>query len=275
MKFFTNLFSEEEANVIFFLIDYTKDSKELGKRIRKASLFVEPFSSYKNENLLKNIKIFDKGDIKLNSFEEIEKIVSEIRKANKLPLMFSRGHYPSFYSSKIFPNEKLLIFDAHADCKDKYIDEIISFDSEEPKEKFNGSTWLRRLLENQNREILLIGLRSFDEEEIDFLRKKKVKFLTSREVLENKEYALKIVKNFTENSKLHISLDFDVFDPSVFPAVDYPEPGGIYFYDFADIVENIEGKIVSIDACCLKPIENNLISEFLAVKSMFYLLSKI
>ncbi|MGC9059111.1 MAG: arginase family protein, partial [Candidatus Aenigmatarchaeota archaeon] len=152
---------------------------------------------------------------------------------------------------------------------------IISFDSENPKEKFNGSTWLRRLLENQSKKVLLIGLRSFDEDEIKFLKERKVKFFTSMEILKNKDKVLKSVRDFTKNSNLHISLDFDFFDPSVFPAVDYPEPGGIYFYDFADIVENIEGKIVSIDACCLKPIENNLISEFLAVKSMFYLLSKI
>jgi len=165
--------------------------------------------------------------------------------------MLSRGHLPSFYATKNLKKEKLIVFDAHADCKNEYIDEIIAFDADKNKDekKFNGSTWLRRLLENSKIEVLLIGLRSFDEEEINFLKDKGVKFFTSLEIIRNKVEVLDEIDRFTKDSEIYISLDLDVFDPSILPATDYPEPGGLTYFDFVDIIESIKGKLIG--ARCL------------------------
>ena len=275
-KFSISHFNEKESNVIFFGIDYTKDSKEFLEKIRDVSYFVEPFDFYGN-NLLEKVRLFDAGDLKIRNFEEITQKFIEIRKENKIPFMLSRGHLPTFYATKNLKKEKLIVFDAHADCKDEYIDEIIVFDVDKNKDekKFNGSTWLRRLLENSNIEVLLIGLRSFDEEEINFLKDKGVKFFTSLEIIRNKVGVLDEIGKFTKNSEIYISLDVDVFDPSILPSTDYPEPGGLSYFDFVDIIESIKGKLIGVDICCLKPIENSLISEFLAIKSIFYVLSKV
>jgi len=275
-KFAISHFDEKEANVIFFGVDYTKDSKELLEKIRDVSYFVEPFNVQGN-NLLEKVRLFDAGDLKIRNFEEITQKFIEIRKENKIPFMISRGHLPSFYTTKNLKKEKLIVFDAHTDCKNEYIDEIIVFDVDKNKDekKFNGSTWLRRLLENSNIEVLLIGLRSFDEEEINFLKDKGVKFFTSLEIIRNKVGVLDEIGKFTKNSEIYISLDVDVFDPSILPSTDYPEPGGLSYFDFVDIIESIKGKLIGVDICCLKPIEDNLISEFLTVKSIFHILSKV
>jgi agmatinase len=275
-KFAISHFNEEEANVIFFGIDYTKDSKEILEKIRDSSYFVEPFDFHGN-NLLEKVRLFDIGDFKIKSFEEISQKFIKIRKENKIPFMISRGHLPTFYATKNLKKEKLIVFDAHADCKNEYIDEIIAFDVDKNKDekRFNGSTWLRRLLENSNIEVLLIGLRSFDEEEINFLKNRGAKFFISLDIIRNKVGVIEEIVRFTKDSEVYISLDLDVFDPSILPATDYPEPGGLSYFDFVDIIESIKGKLIGADVCCLKPIEDNLISEFLAVKSIFHILSKV
>jgi agmatinase len=275
-KFAISHFNEKEANVIFFGINYTKDSKEILENIRYASYFVEPFDFHGN-NLLEKVRLFDAGDLKIKSFEEISQKFIEIRKENKIPFMLSRGHLPTFYTTKNLKKEKLIIFDAHADCKNEYIDEIIAFDVEKSKDekKFNGSTWLRRLLENFNIKVLLIGLRSFGEEEISFLKDKEVEFFTTLEIIRNKVLVLDEISKFTKGSEIYISLDLDVFDPSILPATDFPEPGGLTYFDFVDIIKAIKGKLIGADVCCLKPIEDNMVSEFLTIKSIFHILSKI
>jgi agmatinase len=121
----------------------------------------------------------------------------------------------------------------------------------------------------------LIGLRSFDEEEINFLKNRGVIFFTSLDIIRNKVGVIEEIVRFTKDSEVYISLDLDVFDPSILPATDYPEPGGLSYFDFVDIIEAIKGKLIGADVCCLKPIENNRISEFLVIKSIFHILSKV
>jgi len=275
-KFAISNSTREEANVIFFGVDYTKDSKKALKKVREISYYVEPFD-FGGRNILEKVKLFDRGNLRIKYLEEISKSFIEIRKENKVAFMISRGHLPTFYVAKNLKKEKLVVFDAHADCKNEYIDELIAFDVDKNKDrkKFNGATWLRRLLENSHIEVLLVGLRSFDEDEISFLMSKKIKFFTSLDVIRNKRKVKKEIAKFTKNSDIYISLDFDVFDPSVFPATDYPEPGGLSYFDFVDIIESVKGKLIGADVCCFKPNEKNLASEFLVVKSIFHILSKV
>jgi len=275
-KFAISLFNRKEANVVFFGLNYTKDSKKLLKKIRDASYFVEPFDMF-GKNLIEKVRLFDAGDLKIRNFEEISKKFLKIRKENKVPLMISRGHLPTFYVAKNLKEEKLIVFDAHADCKNEYLDKLVAFDVDKSKDKrkFNGSTWLRRLLENSDIEVLLLGLRSFDEDELEFLKENEVKFFTSIDIIRNKMSVLDEVSKFSKNSEIYISLDSDVFDPSVFPATDYCEPGGITYLDFIDIINSIEGRIIGADVCCLNPNNDNKASEFLVVKSIFHILSKI
>ena len=275
-KFAISLFSIKEANVILLGLDYTKDSKEALRRIRESSYFVEPFDLF-GKNLLEGIKLFDAGNLKIRDLEDISKKFMEIRKENKTPLMISRGHLPTFYATKNLKKERLIVFDAHADCKDEYLDELIIFDVDKNKDKkkFNGSTWLRRLLENFDIEVLLIGLRSFSEDEIIFLRNKRVKFFTSIEIVKNRTKVMKEVTKFTKDFNLYVSIDLDVFDPSILPATDYPEPGGLNYFDFIDIMKAFTGKLIGADVCCFKPTSSSFASEFLINKLIFHLLSKI
>jgi len=279
-KFFGEIFEEREANVICFGVAIGKNGKKALKAIRNASLFVEPFDEGKN--LLENIKIFDEGNLKLEYLDQIFEKISEIRNKNKIPLMLSRCHLPTLYALGAFdPKTHLIVFDAHLDLKDSYIDERIEemnyFPRENlPSKEFNDSTWLRRFIDySYNSNILVLGVRDFDEEEMDFARKNNIKFFTSNQIKRNLEKVKKLIKDFSKGKKVYISLDIDVFDPSIAPAVDYPIPNGLNFSQFCELVDSIKGKMVGIDVNCFKKLKNSEVTEFLIVKSVFKLLSKI
>ena len=275
-KFSISHFDRKEANVVFFGLDYTQDSKIMLRKIRKASYFVEPFDVF-GSNLVEKVRLCDEGNLNIKDFEEVSLKFLEIRRENKIPFMISRGHLPTLYATKNLKEEKLVIFDAHADCKNEYLDEIISFDVDRSRgeKKFNGSTWLRRLLEINKIKVLIIGVRSFDEEELEFLKRRNVKFCTSYEIIRNKKKTLKEIAKFTQNSDIYLSLDLDFFDPSIFQATDYPEPGGLTYFDFTDILKAIRGKIIGCDVCCFNLSNSNLASEFLLIKTIFHVLSKV
>lgn len=279
-KFVTDIFPEEEANVIVFGVPIGKYAQESLQSLREASWFVETFDVDKKKNLLENVRIADSGDLSLNSFEEITDKTSEIISKRKIPLILSASHLISFYSLQAVKDAKIVIFDAHCDLKNEYEDgkireisyhQKISFDS-----KINDATWLRRLLEKINSEnIFLLGMRSLSEEELKFLEEKKITFVTANDLKEHMNEARTALWKFTENSKVYISLDIDVFDPSIAPAVDHPEPNGILFNEFQQLCQEINGEIVGLDVCCLKPIKENQVTEFLTVKVIFKILSLI
>lgn len=281
-KFLTDVFDENEANVIAFGVQLGKFAKAELKSIRDASWFVEPYDVDKNVNLLENVRVFDSGDLKLGSLDEITQNVKKILDVKKIPLMLGSNHLSSLYSLKAFLAEtKLVVFDAHCDLKDEYMDEKIAEMGLIGKKsvvdnRVNDSTWLRRLSDIRNpKNIILLGIRSADEDEINFAKKSGILYYTSNDIKDKTEEIRLILNQFTKLSNVYISLDIDVFDTSIAPAVDYPEPNGIFFNKFKELVSSIGGRLVGLDICCLNPINNNQITEFLAVRSVFEILSKL
>jgi agmatinase len=87
-------------------------------------------------------------------------------------------------------------------------------------------------------------------------------------------------KDFISNSlteHVYVTIDMDVFDPSLMPAVGTPEPGGIGWYETLDLLHEVtkDKKIVGFDIAELCPIENQIASDFLAAKLLYRLLGYI
>ena len=78
--------------------------------------------------------------------------------------------------------------------------------------------------------------------------------------------------SLTEN--VYITIDLDVFDPSLMPAVGTPEPGGIGWYETLDLLKDIakDKKVVGFDVVELCPIKDQVASDFLAAKLIYRLL---
>jgi agmatinase len=280
-NFIDSFFSQKEANVILFGIPLGKHSVDALDSLRDVSGFIEPMDLDKENNLLENVRIYDAGNLKLDSLEEITEKTKEILEMKKIPLILGGGHLLSLFSLQAYDKKpKLIVFDAHGDFKDSYKDEKIEemnfvknidFD-----DKNNDATWLRRLSEKfDTKNILLLGIRSCDEFQFTALKQSRINYFTSKKIRENLDDVIKFIEDFTRDSDVYISVDIDTFDPSIAPAVDMPEVDGLLFREFAKIINSVAGKIVGTDLTCLKPIKDNQVTEFLAVKVIFEILGKI
>ncbi len=257
MKFVTDIFGEEDANITFFGVD-CPDS------VREVSQLVEPFDVTDGRNYLENVRIFDSGDVGMDGVDEK---VREIIAKGKFPLMYAKEHTASFHAMTAMPKgTKLIVFDAHSDLKDEY-----------EGSKDSHACWLRRWCEvGDCKDIVIIGFRSGDEDELEFAKGNRINYFTAREMKENPGKVSEFLRSFVKGAQFYISLDMDAFDPSVVPAVKYPEPDGLSYGDFWKFIEPLkQGKLMGMDFNELRPFSENRISEFFAIKIVFRILGEL
>ena len=278
MKFLNSPYNLNDANVVFFGVPIGKQFSDAIKVLRETPVYMEDFDIASKKELLEGIRIVDAGDLKPKKAQDITHYTRSIIESNKIPVAIA-GDHPSLFTIPAFDSGiKVISFDAHCDVKDEYKDDNIvdlstlwngKFDA-----KVNGATWLRRLSETLSpKNILLVGVRSCDAKELKFIQENGIAYITTKDIQENREAARKKIQEFSQDSKIYITLDVDVFDPSIAPAVHQPEPDGIYFLEFKSLLRAISGSIVGFDVCCLKPIQGNQITEFLTTRAMFEILS--
>lgn len=201
--------------------------------------------------------------------EKVGIATAEILKANKFPVILGGEHSVSIGAVKalkdVYPDLSVLQLDAHYDMRDVY------FGS-----KLNHGCVARRISEICP--IVQVGMRSFSKEEKDFLAAQtngKIKSINVYDILETPMWKDKTTAGLSEH--VYITLDLDVFDPSMVPATGTPEPGGLGWYEVIDLLKEVakDKKIVGFDIVELCPIKGNVASDFLAAKLLYRLLGYI
>lgn len=278
-RFVTDVFSEEQANVVVFSVPLGRNANEHIEALREASRFVEFFDVDSGENLLEDARIYDMGSVELDKrdLEKISETVQEIRKKKRIPLMLSPAHLSTYYALKGLDGRfKLIVFDAHTDLHDRYRNEKTVEANESGDERFNDATWLRRSLEDvPSGDIVLVGLRSITEDVMRFLEKEKITYFTSTDVKETTKEVESAIADFSKESNLYISLDMDCFDPGIAPGVSWPEPDGILFSHFKQLIRGVRGRIIGADLVCFRHLRESQVTEFLAMRSIFEILGRI
>jgi len=124
----------------------------------------------------------------------------------------------------------LIVFDAHSDCM-KPVDK--NFPTHEE--------WLRGLIEDgfPIKNILLVGARNLDKEEIKFLKEKNIKQIPIKNFIEDLNGTIESIMEFANNKELYVSIDIDFIDPVFAPATGYLEEGGLSSKEFLYILERI------------------------------------
>lgn len=280
LKFMCDLFTPAEAKIIVFGAPIGKHSKKVLACLREVSDFVETYDLDKKKNIFDDIRITDTGDLKLKKLDDITKKCEEILKLNKIPLMLARGHLASLFSLRAFPEDvKVVVFDAHADLKNKYDHPMMtnyykSIIKGKSLFKFNGATWLRRFCESRKDDVALIGVRSCDEFEFDYMKKRNILSFTPNQIRKSMNRVKKELTSFLDKSKFYVSFDIDFFDPSIAPAVEYLEPNGLFFHEFSELIEPFKkGKLIGLDLICQKYLPNNQTTDFLATRTIIEILS--
>ncbi|HZK06848.1 MAG TPA: agmatinase [Bacteroidales bacterium] len=157
-----------------------------------------------------------------------------------------------------FDNLSVLQLDAHTDLRPEY----------------QGSPYSHASVMSRVREIcpfVQVGIRSMDIVEKPFLVDEKL-FL-AEDIYDNDDWMEDAVDQLTEN--VFITIDLDVFDPSIMPSTGTPEPGGLYWYQVIKFLRRVieEKNVVGFDVVELAPVDDNKAPDFLAAKLIYKLLT--
>ena len=219
-------------------------------------------------NSLKDIHSNEKGkpvDIKSLDLEEIHLDNGNVEEGNKLiyknsfeifqekpRVIFLGGDHSVSYSltrafldycqnSGKYPC--LIVFDAHADCMTPM--RVESGDSSHTTLKCckepTHEEWLSTLIEDgfPTENVLLVGVRNYWKDEMEFLKEKKIRVITMNQLLDNLQDTCDIIMEFAKDKELYVSVDIDVIDPAFAPATGYPEPGGLTSRQFIYLIQRI------------------------------------
>ncbi len=131
----------------------------------------------------------------------------------------------------------LLLLDAHPDLWDAYEENC-----------FSHACVMRRILEDpafSPKKVALVGLRSFAPEEIDFLQRNNIFFITARDFHARgpERCAQQIIESLYEQDSIYLSLDIDVFDAAYAPGTAFPVPGGLVTRDVLSFLRIVFSKL--------------------------------
>ena len=183
-------------------------------------------------------------------------------KKNKFVTIFGGEHSISIGTirafNEMYPNLTVLQLDAHADLRKEY-----------EGSKFNHACAVYEASQTTN--LIQVGIRSMDAIEKTVMDEDKTYF--AHEMVEDSTWMDSAIDQMTDN--VFITIDLDVFDPSIMPSTGTPEPGGLLWYETLDFLRQIfeEKNVVGFDIVELCPNKDEKSSDFLAAKLYYKMLS--
>lgn len=184
--------------------------------------------------------IFPKLETYINGIDLTEHFIEDLGNLSEeelkkteikgFPIFIGGEHTVTEWAVDKLKPKNVVVFDAHPDCEDS--------------EGHDGV--VRRLAEKgYNIYIVIYGLRATSKEEKRYLDTGKVKLINALDI-----------SNIEGDT--FVSVDLDVLDPSILPAVGNPEPSGM---NFTEVISNItaleKANIIGIDFVEYTPVEKD------------------
>ena len=195
-------------------------------------------------------------------FEKVYSETKNLLKRDKFLTFFGGEHSISIGIIKAFHEkfDKLTVLqlDAHADLRPEYMGT-----------QYNHACALHQAGQIGN--LLQVGIRSMDSSELEFMDKSKVFF--AQDIHGKTEWMDASIKQMTED--VYLTIDLDVFDPSIMPSTGTPEPGGMLWYQTMSYLKKVfrTRNVVGFDIVELAPKKGFTAPDFLAAKLYYKLLS--
>lgn len=191
--------------------------------------------------------------------DRLEHTLTPFYKNELMVSMLGGEHSISISGAKaaknIWDDISVLYLDAHADLRDEYM----------------GTRWGHASVARRISEfcpITLVGVRSMSVEEKNFVEKSKIDVFTARQMRSTSTLD-KIVESLSPN--VYLSVDLDVFDPSIMSAVANPEPGGIDWDGIIALLNVLSSRrrVVGFDVTELSPDLGPKACSYVAAKLVF------
>jgi len=246
-------FPYEEAKFVVVPVPYEattsygKGTKSGPEAILRASQHVEDFGSELSIYTLKSVSV-----------QSLSSKLQSLLKDGKIPVILGGEHSLTPIVVKAFEDISVLQLDAHADLRDSY-----------GGNKNSHACVMRRVLEICP--AVQVGLRNISKEGWEFAREskqiEKIHWAEEMGPVEN------IVEQLSDN--VYITIDVDVFDPSVIPSTGAPEPGGLFWHQVLDLLKGVcaAKKVVGFDVVELAPIKNLPAPDFTIAKLVYKVIS--
>jgi agmatinase len=228
-------------------------------QIRIAGDNIESFSPYQRRDL-SSLQIHDAGDM---SFPDatwpgvaraIQQRLDPLFAAGKLPVSLGGEHSITgpivAAAHKSHPDLAVIQFDAHADLRAEFLNESHSH-----------ATAMHQAAASVGPDrVFQFGIRSGTEEE----------FRIGRHLHPFSALApLKTARPEFLGHPLYVTIDIDVLDPAVMPAVATPEPGGISYTELLQALLELRGcRIVGLDIVEYNPLANRDLAPASLVASL-------
>ena len=181
---------------------------------------------------------------------------------NKFPVLIGGNHTVSIGSVKAFSEYysdlSILQLDAHSDLRQIY-----------EGSKLNHACAMARA--HEYAPLVQVGIRSMAVEELPYVEKDRIFY--SHELYYDKSLYTKALDKLSEN--VYITIDLDVFDPSIMPSTGTPEPGGPAYFELLHFLRDVikSRNVVGFDVVELCPTASNKSPDFIAAKIIYQLLS--
>jgi agmatinase len=188
--------------------------------------------------------------------------VSGILAGKRFPVVIGGNHTVSIgafrAASEAFAGLTILQLDAHSDLRPVY----------------EGSHLNHACAGARAREyapLVQVGIRSMAAEELPYVDGERTFY--AHRLWEDKSLYRKALDLLSDN--VWITVDLDVFDPSVMPSTGTPEPGGPDYRELLSFLRDVMAKrnVVGFDVVELCPSETNKAPDFMAAKLIYQMLS--
>ncbi len=195
--------------------------------------------------------------------DKVQKKVASCLTDKKLVIVLGGEHTVSLGSiaahHEYFKDMSILHLDAHSDRRGSY-----------EGNKYSHACVMARAQEITD-SIVSVGIRSMDSSELKNIDQKNIFYASDMQ--HSKNWMDKVLGKLSRN--VYITIDLDVFDPSIMPSTGTPEPGGLGWYDITGLLQRVTEKknVVGFDVVELCPSKNNVAPDFLAAKLIYKLLS--
>lgn len=189
----------------------------------------------------------------------VEKKVTELLEDLKFPVVVGGEHSISIGSARAYADRyedlSVLQLDAHADLLNEF-DET----------KYSHACTMRRISE-LGIPIVQVGVRSMDLEE------KYCDADVTRIDTQDEDWIGKTVGKLKKD--VFITLDVDVFDPSIMPSTGTPEPGGLLWNEVTHLLSEVcrNRNVVGVDIVELAPVQAIHAPDYMVAKLIYSIIA--
>lgn len=191
---------------------------------------------------------------------QMEKAAAGILLKKKFLLSLGGDHAVSIgpirAAARQYPDIGVLQVDAHLDLREEW-----------NGSRFNHACVMRRVADDIGVPIVQVGIRSFSQEEADYIRSRGFQpFFAHGIDPMDQSWIQNVLDVLPQN--VYLTIDLDGLDPGVLPGTGTPEPGGLSYRQLVHLIKAVgrQRTVVAADITELAPIEGSNVSEFTAAK---------